>query len=147
MELRDEIQRRGYLTKDELYKVAYWKTRNIFRRADFTLKNPRTFIKEITTKAFTYTDDWEKLLSLTELQGIGQATASAILHLYDKGQYPILDIQALWSSGLERVKRVSYPFWLEYIEFCRDVANRNGIEMRTLDRELWWYSYDSEDAK
>ena len=97
----------------------------------------------MTRQAFTSTDHWEKVLYLTELRGIGQSTASAILHLYDEGQYPILDIHALWSAGLKKKKRTSYPFWLEYIEFCRDIANRNGVDMRTLDRALWFYSYDN----
>ena len=143
IEFRDEIQRQGYLTKDELHRVAYWKSH---RRAALTLENPDNFIKEITRQAFTFTDDWEKLLSLTRLRGIREPTASAILHLYDKGQYPILDIHALWSAGLERKKRTSYPFWLEYIEFCRDIANQNRIEMRTLDRALWRYSYDNREC-
>ena len=142
---RDGIQERGYLTKDELHKVTYWKTRNIFGRADLTLDNRDGFIREITKQVFTPTDDEVKLLSLTQLQGVGEPTASAILHLYDKGQYPILDIHALWSVGLEWERRSSYPFWLEYVAFCRDIANRNRIKMRTLDRALWRYSYDSKE--
>ncbi|MDE0426935.1 MAG: hypothetical protein OXN25_18950 [Candidatus Poribacteria bacterium] len=142
---RDGIQERGYLTKDELHKVTYWKTRNIFGRADLTLDNRDGFIREITKQVFTPTDDEVKLLSLTQLQGIGESVASAILHLYDKGQYPILDIHALWSVGLKFRQRSSYPFWPKYIAFCRDIANRNRIKMRTLDRALWRYSYDSEE--
>lgn len=145
--LRDGIQERGYLTRDELHKVAYWKTRNIFGRADLTLDNQDGFIREITQRAFTPIDDFEKLQSLTKLQGVGEPVASAILHLYNKEQYPILDPHALWSSGLEWERRNSYPrgLWLEYIKFCRDIANRNGKDMRTLDRALWRYSYDSEE--
>ena len=62
--LRDGIQRRGYLTKDELHKAAYWKTRNIFGRADLTLDNRDSFIEEITERAFTSTDDAVKLCAL-----------------------------------------------------------------------------------
>ena len=138
--LRDDIQRRGYLTKDDLHTVAYWKSH---RRAALTLENSDNFIKEVTTQAFTSTDDWEKLISLIRLEGIREPTASAILHLCDKRQYPILDIHALWSAGLEWKKRTKYPFWLEYIEFCRDIADRNGIDMRKLDRALWFYSRDN----
>ena len=143
--LQDGIQNRGYLTKDELHKVTYWKTRNIFGRADLTLDNRDDFIEEITKQAFTSADDGVKLWSLTQLQGVGEPVASAILHLYDKKQYPILDIHALWSVGLEWEKRSMYPFWPEYVTFCRDIANRNGKDMRTLDRALWRYSYDSEE--
>ena len=137
IDLKDKIQARGDLTKDELRKIARWKSP---RRAALTLENTDTFINDITITAFTATDDWTKLLTLTQLRGIGQPTASAILHLYDEGQYPILDIHALWSVGLPWTARNSYPFWLEYIEFCRNTANRNDVSMRELDRALWKYS-------
>ena len=140
---RDDIQRRGYLTKAALFRVAYWKSH---RRAKLTLENPDGLIKEITEQAFTSTDDWEKLCALTELRGIGEPTTAAILHLYDKGQYPILDIHALWSVGLEKRQRHAYPFWPEYIAFCREIADRNRIDMRTLDRALWRYSYAGGDC-
>ena len=139
IDLKPEVQSRGYLTKEELHKIARWKSP---RRAALTLENTDAFITEITETAFTATDDWTKLLTLTQLRGIGQPTASAILHLYDEGQYPILDIHALWSVGLPWTARNSYPFWLEYVEFCRDTANRNGVSMRDFDRALWKYSSD-----
>ncbi len=140
IDLRCDVLDRGYLTKQELHTIARWKSP---RRAALTLENTDDLIKEIMEEAFTSTDDWTKLLTLTRLQGIGQPTASAILHLYDEGRYPILDIHALWSVGLEWKKRTAYPFWLDYVQFCRDIANRNGICMRTLDRALWFYSYDN----
>lgn len=144
--LRVDIRQRGYLTKEDLQRIASWKSQ---RRASLTLENSDNFIKEVTAQAFTSTDDWEKLISLTRLEGIREPTASAILHLYDEdespydeGGYPILDIHALWSVGLPWKQRNSYPFWLEYIEFCRNIANRNNVSMRELDRALWKYSAD-----
>ena len=139
IDLRCDVLDRGYLTKQELHTIARWKSP---RRAALTLENTNDFINEITEGAFTSTDDWTKLLTLTQLQGIGQPTASAILHLYDEERYPILDIHALWSVGMEWTARTSYPFWLDYIEFCRDTADENDVSMRDLDRALWKYSSD-----
>ena len=142
MSLRDHIQQQGFLTKDDLHRVAYWKSP---RKAYLTLENCDTWIKKITIQAFTETDHWKKLMILkNKLHGVRQPIASAILHHYDDEQYPILDIRALWSVGLEWKKRTYYrrSLWLEYIKFCRDIANRNGVEMRTLDRALWFYSRD-----
>ena len=139
IDLKPEIQSRGHLIKKELHKIARWKSP---RRAALTLENTDTFINDITQTAFAATDDWTKLLTLTQLRGIGQPTASAILHLYDEGQYPILDIHALWSVGLPWTSRNSYPFWPDYVQFCRDIANRNDVSMRELDRALWKYSSD-----
>ena len=142
---REKILKRGYLTKYELYTVARWKL-CVYGEdaAEPTLENPDDKIKIATRQAFTSSDDWEKLLSLTQLQGVGQSVASAILHLYDKEKYPILDIHALWSAGRKFRQRSSYPFWPEYIAFCRDIADRNQKTMRTLDRALWRHSYESE---
>ena len=137
IDLKPEVQSRDYLTKNELHQIARWKSP---RRAALTLENTDPFIKDITQTAFTATGDWTKLLTLTQLRGIGEPTASAILHLYDEEQYPILDIHALWSVGLPWKKRVSYPFWPDYVQFCRDIANRNNVSMRDLDRALWKYS-------
>ena len=148
IEFQDGIQERGHLIRYELYKVAEW-VLSVYGEstADPTLENPDTLIQVTTRQAFTSTGDLEKLQSLTQsgLKGIGQTTASAVLHLYDNGQYPILSKRALWSVG-ERGRDYYPPWlWLRYIEFCRDIANRNGRDMRTLDRALWRYSYDSEE--
>ncbi len=137
IDLKPEIQSRSSLTKDELYELACWKSA---RRAKLTLENTDTFTKDIMQSAFAAEDHWAKLLILTLLPGIGQPTASAILHLYDKEKYPILDIHALWAVGRQWKKRVAYPFWPDYVQFCRDIANRNDVSMRELDRALWKYS-------
>ena len=139
IDLRCDVLGRGYLTKQELHTIARWKSP---RRAALTLENTDDFIEEITEEAFTSTDDWTKLLMLTQLQGIGQPTASAILHLYDQRNYPILDIHALWSVGLAWEKRTAYPFWSDYVEVCRDIASRNNVSMRHLDKALWRSSFD-----
>ena len=139
IDLESTVQQRGCLIQTELYILACWKSP---RRAGLVKENTDDLVSEITRSAFSANNDWEKLRTLTVLRGVGQPTASAILHLFDKGQYPILDIHALWSVGLPWKKRNSYPFWLEYIEFCRDTANRNGVSMRKLDRALWKYSRD-----
>ena len=142
MKIRSSVEDNGYLTKTELMEMAHWKDPQ-FARSNIKKGNLPERIEAVTRDAFRPSDDWEKLEKLTDIVGVGESIASAILHLYNKGQYPILSEPARWSVGLERKKRTTYPFWLEYIEFCRDIANRNGVEMRTLDRALWFYSYDS----
>ena len=144
MGLKSRVQARGYLIPDELSKLARWKAppEKEEQNAALTLKNRDDFVTEITRSALSPNNDWAKLMTLTALQGVKEPTASAILHLFDKKPYPILDIHALWSVGLPWRRRSSYPFWLEYIQFCRDIADRNGVSMRELDRALWKYSSD-----
>lgn len=140
---RGKIQEQVSLTEYHLYKVADWVLSVYGAGAvDRVRNNSETHIELTTRRAFTVTDDWEKLMTLTGLSGIRQTTASAILHLYDKEQYPILSGRALWS--VEEPKRDYYPdwFWLQYIQFCRDIANRNSVSMRHLDRALWRFSFE-----
>ena len=144
IDLKCHVRKQG-LTRVELYKVAKWKTP---RKVKLVLdpKNTDDWVKKITLEAFRGCEDWEKLESLRrELPGIGQARASAILHLYDEKPYPILDEHALCSVNSK--KRSWYPqsFWEDYIEFCRDIADRNGFNMRTLDRALWAYDYINDE--
>ena len=59
---KETIQQQGYLTKDQLYKVADWKL-NVYGEspANNTKKNREDSIKEITRHAFTSIDHWQKI--------------------------------------------------------------------------------------
>ncbi len=142
IDLKNEIQQREYLNKEELYKVADWKLQAFsrFKKAEAVLENSEHEVKKVTKKALATTDDSLKLKYCIKLYGIGEATASVILHLFDNNRYPILDKHALWSVGLPWKNRTSYPFWLDYVKFCREKATQNNVCMRTLDRALWKYS-------
>ena len=128
----------GYLCKDELYDLVYWKSS---RNAHWINDNCETCVKEITAKAFCLDDDWEKLKTLVCLKGVGVPVASAILHFYDKDDYPIVDKHALCTLGKNH-KKVKYDemFWRKYVKFCRKKAKCHDVSMRTLDRALWKYS-------
>ena len=73
--------------------------------------------------------------------GVGESVASVILHLYDEGDYPILDKNALSSIGIDS-RKVKYdePFWRKYVKFCCTEAERYDVPMRTLDRALYKFS-------
>ena len=57
-------------------------------------------------------------------------------YLFGENHYLILDIHALWSVGLEWKTRTAYLFWPDYVQFCQDIASRNSVLMRHLDRAL-----------
>ena len=141
--LKPKVQKYGCLDQEELFRVARWKSP---RRAGDVCKNNPNYVKEITSWAFTATNERSRIAVLTLLDGIRERTASAILHLFHKDPYPILDFRALWSVGLEesdarkKANQFSFCFWRKYVCFCRDVACRNQVCMRTLDRALWQYS-------
>ena len=140
------INRKGFMTKAELYKISFWKYR---RNASLVKRNSDAKIEDVTKRAFTGDDNWDKLEILTKLHGIGHAKASAILHLYDKGCYPIVDKFAVWSVGRKLKDRQAYSkeFWLAYVKFCRGLASQNGVGMRTVDRALMHYGYIHSDIE
>ena len=127
----------GYLHKDELYDLVHWKS----SRSARLINDSEPVVKQITGEAFGLDDDWKKLNKLTDLKGVGKPVASAILHFYDKDDYPILDKHALCTLGINH-REVNYdePFWRRYVDFCRKNAKHYDVSMRTLDRALWKYS-------
>ena len=140
VKLIPKVQKRGYLTKNELMRVAHWKSPRPIRHVE---KNDPDYIRDITSCAFTAKSERARVSVLTCLDGVAMPTASAILHLFHKDRYPILDFRAVWSIGVESYD-YSFSFWWDYVSFCRVLADRNNVDMRTLDRALWQYSKEKQ---
>ena len=136
----------GYLLESELLEMAKWKDHRLPSKIR---NNPPGRIEDVTAEAFRPGDDWAKLKKFIGeyggLYGVGAPVASAILHLYDEGDYPILDRNALNSIGID-YRKVKYDerFWQDYTDFCCAEAKRFDVEMRTLDRAL--YKFSEADA-
>ena len=134
-----QVRKRGYLRRSELITVGKWKSP---RSAGSIDNNERLFVKEVTRFALSTKCDRAAIESLTILDGVGEPTASVILHFFHKRDYPILDFRALWSVSLIDGDKYNYSYalWLEYVNFCREQAADAGVSMRILDRALWQYS-------
>jgi len=139
--LRNEILEKCVLTRDQLERVARWKSP---RRASDVKKNAEDYVQAVTGFALQTPNERARIEVLTVLSGVKWATASAILHLFHKDKYPILDFRALWSVNAEVPTDYTFDFWWTYVEFCRGIADRTGSNMRTLDRALWQYSSDNQ---
>ena len=144
IELRKQIQSKGHLNKEQLQLVARWKSP---RSAGHVKKNSNEYVEEVTLFAFSAKDERSRIESLTILDGVSWPTASVLLHLFHKEPYPILDFRALWSAGLEVPKQYNFSFWKLYVAFCRDIADKNRVSMRILDRALWQYSKENQKPK
>jgi len=143
MEIRPTVQKAGYLTKEQLKLLARWKSP---RSAGHVEKNDEEYVKEITSWSFFARQERSRIEVLTILNGVQWPSASVILHLFHKDKYPILDFRALWSVGVDVPNQYSFSFWRKYVKFCRGIAQRNSIDMRTLDRALWQYSKEKQRA-
>lgn len=143
IDMKEDIQRAGCLNREQLLSVAYWKSP---RSAGHVKKNSDEYIKEITSFAFSTKEERARIETLTILDGVSWPTASVLLHLFHKDRYPILDFRALWSIGIEAPPLYRFSFWSPYVTFCRNVADKNGVSMRVLDRALWQYSKENQKA-
>lgn len=141
IERKKDIRREECMTLDELYDISYWKSRRQSKRVHEN--NCEAKVNQVTKAAFASDNDWKKLEILMDLDGISYARASAILHLYDARCYPIIDVYAVWSVNKNETVKNWYTkkFWCVYVPFCRGLASRNGIDMRTVDRALMHYGY------
>ena len=131
------VRRRGYYTRGEFLGVCRWKTP---RSAPRVASNAAGSIRSATTRALGTVDERGRMQALLELRGVGVPTASTLLYFAFPESYPILDIRALESLGVKA--RSVYPvgFWLEYLAACRGLADRHGVDLRTLDKALWQHS-------
>ena len=139
--LKKNILLRGYLTKNELKRVTYWKAPRSSANAN---KNPEEYIEEVTGFALDTQSERARIESLTILDGVGWPTASVILHLFHRDPYPIIDFRTLWSLSLDVPAKYTFYFWWPYVDFCRNLAKKAGVDMRTLDRALWQYSKENQ---
>ena len=142
-EIGPAAQKRGYMTRPEFLKVCEWKSPRTKSRC---ATNSSDFIKEITQVSFSAKHEQLRIQVLTLLFGVGWPTASVILHFCGSSKYPILDFRALWSLEAEQPTAYDFPFWLSYTEHCRALAERNDVSMRTIDRALWQYSKENQNA-
>ena len=140
IELKPTVQEQGWLDKALLKDIAHWKSPRIIYHIK---KNDDDYVKDITSFAFSTTNERTRIEVLRLLDGVDWPTASVILHLFHKDPYPILDFRAMWSIGLDAYT-YSSSFWSDYTYFCRDIASRNQIDMRTLDKALWQYSKENQ---
>lgn len=103
------VEKRGYLTKCELIKVAKWKVpkkRNTFRNV---IKNHPNDVKKMTRNAFRatvndsiYYLDNQRPRRDFGLHGVRVPIGSAILHWFHEAPYPIWDRHAIWSVQLDK---------------------------------------------
>lgn len=133
---------RGYFTLAELKTICQWKSP---RRWALCQKNPPIYVEDITRMSLAPTASEQlRIEVLTLLTGVDWPTASVILH-FASDPYPILDFRALWSLSIHPPPApYRFDFWDKYTAYCRNLAARNKVSMRVLDRALWQYSKENQ---
>ncbi len=143
-ELGGAVRKRGWYSKAELIQVGEWKARGRIRGR--LAQNSDADVKEITKAALTAPEDRQCQI-LGKLHGVADPMASALLTIWDPAHYTILDFRAF--AALERLQRRGlleeevpervglYPPYPTYVQCCRAIAQRLGVDLRDLDRALW----------
>jgi hypothetical protein len=128
---------RGHYTRAEFVEICAWKT---VRSRPKVAANSEAAVVEVTGRALAESDEAARITTLLELHGVGMPTASTLLYFAFPDAYPILDVRALESLGVQSRSHYSVTFWLEYLYACRRLAYDAGVSMRTLDKALWQHS-------
>lgn len=130
----------GHLKKPQFLAIAKWKSP---RPAKHHRSNDESMVEEVTRFAFSTRLEPLRLKSLTLLVGVNARTASAILHLCHRDPYPLMDVRALWSLGVDEAPtddRGWLALWPTYTGTCREIARSAKTDQRTLDQALWAFS-------
>jgi hypothetical protein len=139
--LGESARNRGHVSRAEFLAICAVKSPRTKPRCS---SNATELIEEATRISFTSSNDEMRIRSLMILAGVSWPTASFILHFCHPGKYPILDFRALWSLSVDKPPIYTYHFWMQYVEFCRALAERHGMSMRDLDAALWQYSKEMQ---
>jgi hypothetical protein len=136
-------RRRGHYTRAEFIEICSWKT---VRSRPKVASNPEAAVVDASCRAFAADDEGVRISALLELEGVGVPTASTLLYVAFPDDYPILDVRALESLGVKPRSQYPIGFWLEYLEACRELARRQGVSIRALDKALWQHSKEQSAA-
>ena len=98
----------GYYTKPEFLVMCRWKSP---RNKPKVESNDEEFVKEVTQIALSSKQEKLRIKILTLLCGVSWPTASVLLHYGYDNLYPILDVRALGSLGVDAMS-VVYNFEL-----------------------------------
>ena len=142
-DLVEPVRKRGYLTKSDLTILGDWKSPRIRPRI---AQNSDQLIEEVTRLALGSSSIKLAVHLPQALVGVAMPVASTLLHWFHTDPFPILDVRALWSMGIEP-QSYTLDFWEQYVDATRQLAQGWNTDMRTLDRALWQYSDDHQMLK
>ena len=142
-EVRNNFQKRGYLTPEEFFAIVIWKrnaSKTNIRKG--VVKSKRT-IRAITSRVFQARPE-EKLNALlsSKIPGIGIAIASAILTILYPDDFTIADYHASASikdlgKNIKGDPRTKVAVYNDYLNICKKLAPKHSLSLRDFDRALW----------
>ena len=141
LEIGRAARKAGEFNHQDFLTVCKWKTSRSQARCR---QNTPKEVAEITRIALSTSIERLRIGALRCLHGVDWPTASVLLHIAHRDPYPILDVRTLWSLGFDKPPVYSFGLWWRYVQTCREIANKQRIDMRTLDRALWQHSKEGQ---
>lgn len=99
-------------------------------------------IVDVTSAARRCVDDDAAVRVIRVLKGVGLALGSASLMVMDATRWTVLDVRAL--ASIRAIGYANVPdhaqrlvTWVPYLDACRDLAQRTGSPLRTVDHALF----------
>jgi hypothetical protein len=132
-----EAIRHGDCSFDNLRAIFKWKTNN--RGKNRLDKNSVSEVEEALRLAAAAKEPRSAIAVLKGLSGVNVPVASAIMTLVHPDKYTVVDIRALEALGVNS-GRISVTFYLHYLRYCIELANKWGMPLRDLDHALWDWS-------
>lgn len=128
--------RGGDCRPDNLRVIVKWKSH---RRLSLLETNTDKEITEALRYATIAENERTAVAVLTGLNGVHVPVASAILTCIEPLRYTVIDFRALEALGVTDKGR-TIDLYLDYLEFCRELAASSEIALRDLDHALWCWS-------
>lgn len=140
--------RQGYLTRDQLYEVAY---ENSVRSAHHVRRNEDEHCMEVTRNALEVEGDFSKIALISSLKGFKAPTASCVLTALDPQRHAVVDTR-VWAS-LERLgylegRKESFDArdYCRMIDAIREVAGDTGFSTAEVGYALFAHDYDVREG-
>lgn len=141
---------KGYLTKEEFYKICMWKSPRPKRHY---LDNSEEILKEISEKVLSTNSEETKMELLTSLKGVSIPVASSILTLLDPQDYGVIDIrvwQLLYNYGEVKTNPRGQMFnienWKTYLNLLRKYANQFNMKVREIELILFLHHREAQEG-
>ena len=145
--LRDELpqtiraRKPAYITRDELRDATVWKMkRGVWRERNrlLVIGNDAALVKQTSIDAFGAVPDPRKPIDiLSELAGVGPATASAVLAAYAPEIFPFFD--ELVAAQIPRLGKVA--FTAAYYQRYAAALRERAAELSRVCKHRWWNAH------
>lgn len=148
--LLSTVKKRGWLRKEELIAVCYWKSPRAIRLVE---SNHPLTVKKITQSVFTTKSEEDRMYFLLQLRGVSVPMASAILMLTDPKRYGVIDIR-VWEILCEtgdvtsNKKGINFKFeeWHQVLVILRQYSKKLKVSARTIERTIFQVHKKHQDG-